>query len=58
MIIYIIIAIGTLWGIFTLIGIREEDKEIQEMVESARNHIKNQQLPDQNLEDRWWQANR
>jgi hypothetical protein len=37
MIIYIIIAIGTLWGIFTLIGIREEDKEIQELLESARN---------------------
>ena len=27
MITYVIIAIGTLWGIFTLIGIREEDKE-------------------------------
>ena len=37
MIIYIIIAIGTLWGIFTLIGIREEDKEIQQLLESARN---------------------
>jgi hypothetical protein len=58
MIIYIIIAIGTLWGIFTLIGIREEDKEIKEMVESARNHTKNQQLPNQDLEDRWWQANK
>ena len=58
MITYVIIAIGTLWGIFTLIGIGEEDKEIQEMVESARNHIKNSQLPDQDLEDRWWQANK
>jgi hypothetical protein len=58
MIIYIIIAIGTLWGIFTFIGIREEDKEIQEMIRSARNHTKNQQLPNQDLEDRWWQANR
>jgi hypothetical protein len=58
MIIYIIIAIGALWGIFTLIGIREEDKEIQEMIQSARNHIKNSQLPDQDLEDRWWQANK
>jgi uncharacterized membrane protein YuzA (DUF378 family) len=37
MIIYIIIAIGTLWGIFTFISIREEDKEIQEMIQSARN---------------------
>ena len=37
MIIYIIIAIGTLWGIFTLIGIREEDEYINELVESARN---------------------
>jgi hypothetical protein len=36
MLIYVIIAIGTLWGIFTLIGIREEDKEIKEMIESAR----------------------
>jgi hypothetical protein len=58
MIIYIIIAIGALWGIFTLIGIREEDKEIQEMIQSARNHIKNSQLTDQDLEDRWWQANK
>ena len=58
MIIYIIIAIGTLWGIFALIGIREEDKEIQEMIRSARNHTKNQQLPNQDLEDRWWQANK
>jgi hypothetical protein len=58
MIIYIIIAIGALWGIFTLISIREEDKEIQEMIQSARNHIKNSQLPDQDLEDRWWQANK
>lgn len=55
---YVIVAIGTLWGIFTLIGIREEDKDIQEMIDSARNHIKNSQLPDQDLEDRWWQANR
>ena len=58
MIIYIIIAIGTLWGIFTLIGIREEDKDIKQMVESARKHSQNLNLPDQDLEDRWWQANR
>ena len=36
MLIYVIIAIGTLWGIFTLIGIREEDKEIQDMIKSAQ----------------------
>jgi hypothetical protein len=58
MLIYTIIAIGTLWAILTFISIREEDKEIQEMIQSARNHIKNSQLPDQDLEDRWWQANR
>ena len=61
MIIYIIIAIGTLWGIFTLIGIREEDKEIKEMVESARKHSQKSNypnLPDQDLDDRWWQANK
>jgi hypothetical protein len=40
MLTYVIIAIGALWGIFTLICIREEDKEIQEMVESARNAIR------------------
>jgi len=58
MITYVIIAIGALWGIFALIGIREEDKEIKEMVESARKHSQKLNLPDQNLEDRWWQANR
>ena len=58
MIIYIIIAIGTLWGIFTFISIREEDKEIQEMIQSARRHHKNSQLPNQDLEDQWWQANK
>ena len=58
MFIYVIISIGTLWGILTFISIRQEDKEIQEMVESARNHIRNQQLPNQDLEDRWWQANK
>lgn len=58
MIIYAIIALGAIWGLFTFIAIREEDKEIEQMIQSARNHIKNQQLPDQDLEDRWWQANR
>ena len=37
MLIYVITAIGALWGILTFIGIREEDKEIQELLESARN---------------------
>jgi hypothetical protein len=37
MLTYVIIALGTLWGIFTFIAIREEDKEIQELLESARN---------------------
>jgi len=44
MIIYIIIAIGTLWGIFTLIGIREEDKEIKEMIQSARKATEDKRL--------------
>jgi hypothetical protein len=37
MIIYVITAIGALWGILTLLGLREEEKEIQELLESARN---------------------
>lgn len=37
MIIYVITAIGALWGLLTLIGLREEDKEIQELLQSARN---------------------
>ena len=36
MLLYVIIFIGALWGTFTLIGINEEDKEIQEMIQSAR----------------------
>jgi uncharacterized membrane protein YuzA (DUF378 family) len=36
MIIYIIITIGALWGIATFFSLREENKEIQEMIESAR----------------------
>lgn len=34
--IYIIIILGALWGIITLIGIKEENKEIQEMLEAAK----------------------
>jgi hypothetical protein len=37
MLVYIVTAIGALWGILTLIGIRQEDKEIQELLDSARN---------------------
>ena len=58
MFIYVIIAIGALWGISIFIGIREEDKDIKQMLESARNHSQNLNLPDQDLEDRWWQANK
>ena len=61
MITYVIIAIGALWGIITLIGIREEDKDIKEMIKSARKHSQNPNypnLPDQDLDDRWWQANK
>ena len=36
MITYVIIAIGTLWGILTLISLRQEEKDIQEMLEAAR----------------------
>ena len=35
MLIYVITGIGALWGILTLIGLREEDKEIQELLDSA-----------------------
>jgi hypothetical protein len=34
---YVIIFIGALWGIVTLLSLREEEKEIQELIESARN---------------------
>ena len=40
MLVYVITAIGALWGIFTLISLHEEEKDIQEMVESARNAIR------------------
>jgi uncharacterized membrane protein YuzA (DUF378 family) len=36
MIVYVITAIGALWGILTLVSLREEEKEIQELIESAR----------------------
>jgi hypothetical protein len=36
MLIYVITAIGALWGALTLIGLREEEKEIKELLDSAR----------------------
>ena len=36
MLTYVIIAIGALWGTLTLISLHQEEKDIQEMVESAR----------------------
>ena len=44
MIVYVIIAIGSLWGILTFIGFHEEDKEIKEMIESARQATENKRL--------------
>jgi hypothetical protein len=40
MLVYVIIAIGALWGLLTFASLREEDKEIQELLESARNATK------------------
>ena len=37
MFIYLLIAIGTLWGLITLYSFRVEDEYINELVESARN---------------------
>jgi len=36
MLIYVITAIGAFWGFLTFIAIHQEDKEIQEMIQSAR----------------------
>jgi len=36
MLIYIMTAIGALWGILTFVALREEEKEIQELIDSAR----------------------
>ena len=44
MIAYVIIAIGSLWGILTFIGFHEEDKDIKEMIESARKSTENKRL--------------
>ena len=37
MLVYVVTAIGALWGLLTFASLREEDKEIQELLESARN---------------------
>ncbi len=37
MLVYVITAIGALWGLLTFASLREENKEIQELLESARN---------------------
>ena len=44
MITYVIVAIGALWGVLTLIGFHEEDKDIQQMIESARKATENKRL--------------
>jgi hypothetical protein len=36
MLLYVIIAIGSLWGILTFASLREEEKEIKELIDSAR----------------------
>lgn len=40
MLAYVIIGIGALWGIVTLIGLREEENYIKELCESARKATK------------------
>lgn len=35
-IVYVFIAIGTLWGLLTFFALAQEEKEIKQMVESAR----------------------
>ena len=32
---YVLIAIGTLWGVLTLVSLREEEKYIQELFQAA-----------------------
>lgn len=34
--IYLLIAFGALWGILTLVSLRQEQQDIQEMLDSAR----------------------
>jgi uncharacterized membrane protein YuzA (DUF378 family) len=41
MLAYVLIGIGTLWGILTLAGLREEENYIKELCESARKATEN-----------------
>ena len=43
MLLYVVIAIGALWGILTLVSLDEEEKYIQELCESARKATTKQQ---------------
>ena len=36
MLLYVIVGIGTLWGILTFVGLHEEENYIKELCESAR----------------------
>lgn len=38
---YIFIAIGTLWGVLTFFALAQEEKDIKEMVQSARKATRN-----------------
>lgn len=35
--VYIVIAIGALWGLLTFFALSQEEKEIKEMIQSARS---------------------
>lgn len=41
MLAYVLIGIGALWGILTLISLREEENYIKELCESARKATEN-----------------
>ncbi len=41
MLAYVLIGIGALWGILTLVGLREEENYIKELCESARKATEN-----------------
>jgi hypothetical protein len=45
MLVYVIIAIGALWGILTLVSLDEEEKYIQELCESARKATETKSPP-------------
>ena len=35
--VYVLIAIGSLWGLLTFFALAQEEKEIKELIQSARN---------------------